>query len=89
MDEVRVSSWEQAKNIAEREVEERLKGKIKSSWVEGIWLTPYSEGSKWIIKLKVVISRGILRNKGYNISMVLNSFTGEVEEFEAEESVKS
>lgn len=88
MYEVKVSSWAQAKSIVEREVEERLKGKIKSSWVESIWLTPHSEGSKWMVKLRVLVKMGFIKNRGYIVHAVLNSFTGEIEEFEVRESSK-
>ncbi|MCS7125492.1 MAG: hypothetical protein NZ929_01060 [Aigarchaeota archaeon] len=83
MYEVKILSWDQAKSLAEKEIEERLGGKIKSSWVESIWLTPHSEGSRWIVKLKVVMSKGFMRGESYTVSVVLNSLTGEVEEFEA------
>ncbi|MCL7382722.1 MAG: hypothetical protein LZ172_01020 [Thaumarchaeota archaeon] len=88
MERVRISSWIDAKSIAEGEVEKRLRGKIKDSWVESIWLTPYSEGSKWIVKLKVVLTRGLFEKKSYYVFMKINSITGEVEEFKASEPSK-
>jgi len=86
MEKVRISSWRDARSIAEEEAEKRLGGKIKDSWVDNIWLSPYSEGNKWIVRLKVVLTRGLSSKKGYDIFVKLDPVTGEVEEFRASES---
>jgi len=83
MERAKISSWMDARSIAEGEAEKRLGGKIKDSWVDSIWLTPYSEGSKWIVKLKVVLAKGLFRKKSYDIFVKIDSMTGEVEEFRA------
>lgn len=84
----KISSWIDARNLAEEEIEKRLNGKIKDSWVDGIWLTPYNEGSKWIVKLKVVLSKGLLGKKGYYVYVKLDPLTGEVEELQASEKIE-
>lgn len=86
MERVKISSWIDAKNISEKEIEKRLNGKIENTWVDSIWLTPYNEGNKWNVKLKVVVSRGLLDKKGYKVFVKLDSLTGKVEEFQAVES---
>lgn len=83
MEKVKISSWIDAKNISEKEIEKRLDGEIENSWVDSIWLTPYNEGNKWIVKLKVVMSRRLVGRKGYDVFLKLDSLTGEIEEFQA------
>lgn len=81
----KVSSWADAKKLAEEEAKKRLSGEIKDSWVDSIWLAPYNEGSKWIIKLKIVLSKGLSGKKGYNVYVKLDPLTGEVEDFQSSE----
>ena len=81
--EVKVASWEEAKKLAEKAAEERLGGKIVEEWVDTIRLEPKWEGDSWIVRLRVVLQRGPLSKKGYLVSMKIDSYTGEVREFEA------
>ncbi|MEM1584519.1 MAG: hypothetical protein QXF28_05585 [Nitrososphaerota archaeon] len=87
VEEPKISNWIDARKLAEKEVEKRLNGKIKDSWVDSIWLAPYSEGSKWIVKLKVVVSKGLSGKKGYSVYVKLDPLTGEVEDFQSSEQV--
>lgn len=81
--EAKVASWGEAKQIAEREAESRLQGKIVDEWVDTIRLEPKWAGDLWIVRLKIIIRHGALSKKGYLVSMKINPYTGEVSEFQA------
>ncbi len=81
--EARVASWGEAKEIAEREVERRLQGKIVDEWVDTVKLEPRWAGDIWVVRLKVIVRHGALSKKGYLASMKIDPYTGEVSEFQA------
>lgn len=84
IEEVKVKGWREAREIVEREAGERLGGKIRNLWVDTIYLTPHWEGSKWVVRLRVVLEKGFMRKEGYLVSAQIDPFTGEVMDFKAE-----
>lgn len=86
--EAKVYRWDQAREIVERLVEEKVGGRIKESWVESIHLTPHGEGSKWIVKLRLLVHKGLFSKMGYSVHAVIDAMSGEVTELEISESLK-
>jgi len=82
MIDARVSTWSEVKELAEKEAEKRLSGKIRELWVDTIQLRPRWEGGRWFIRLRVILEQGFLKKNGYLVSMEIDPVTGEVSGFE-------
>lgn len=85
IEKYKILGWADVKNIVEREAEKRIGGRIRKSWVNSIWLTPYIDGGKWITRLRIQVKKNIIKTKLYEVSAKVDPFNGNIEEIEIKE----
>ncbi|MCF8885008.1 MAG: hypothetical protein QXK95_03650 [Nitrososphaerota archaeon] len=85
IEEYKILGWADVKNIVEKEAEKRIGGRIKKSWVDSIWLTPYIDGGKWIARLRIQVKKNIFKTKLYEVSAKINPLSENIEEIEINE----
>ncbi len=80
--DMRVKSWEEAKQLALQETKRRLAVEIRKYWVDSISLEPRSHGGLWSVRLDLQARKGF-RKRLIKVAMKIDPETGEVREFAA------
>jgi len=82
---VKISTWDEARDLGLREAEKRLGASVKKYWIDSIRLEPKGEGGYWTVRLDLQIRKSLGRKSLIHVSMKIDPSTGEIKNFQTEE----